>query len=317
MTREKRTPEGELKVHLLREGIVESQHQVRAVISDGRGRILASLGNPQIAIFARSCLKPFQALALLSTGTLERFHLSDRDLAIACGSHQGRLEQVRQVFNILWRSDVDPVLLKCPIPAGKHSPLEYNCSGKHAGMLAVCQQYKWPLETYLQRHHPVQRLILDRMADLLRMPAAEFIAAHDDCGAPTYLLQLGQLANLYAQLASSTNLEMERIVRAMTHHPDMVAGSGEFDTDLMCLTQGEIISKSGAEGLQCVGRLGEGMGLAVKVMDGSKRAKYAAAIYILQQMGWIGPAIAEQLADSYISLGEFKRLEVVGEVNFS
>src|SRR6478672_572937 len=315
MTRGKRTQAPELEVRLLREGIAESTHHVQAVVADNRGRVLSVAGNAETASFVRSALKPFQALAVTTTGTLERYNLTDRDLAIICSSHQGKLEQVRQVFNVLWRADIDPSVLQCPIPSGKRSPLEYNCSGKHAGMLAVCQQRNWPLNTYLQRTHPIQKLILGKVAELLRMPAEEFIAVHDDCGAPTYLLQLGQMASLFAQLASGSNLDLERIVRAMTHHPTMVAGEGEFDTLLMRLTQGELVSKAGAEGIQCIGRVGEGMGLAIKVVDGAKRAKFAVAIHLLKQMGWISPSVSEVLADNFMSLGKFKRLEVLGELS--
>jgi L-asparaginase len=315
MTRGKRNQTAELEVRLLREGIIESKHQVQAVVCDDRGRVLSVAGNAETATFVRSALKPFQALGITTTGTLERYDLNDRDLAIICSSHKGTIEQVRQVFNILWRADIDPSALQCPIPEGKRSPLEYNCSGKHAGMLAVCQQRHWPLNSYLQRNHPVQQLILGKVAEILRMPAAEFICAHDDCGAPTYFMQLGQMASLYAQLASGSNLDMERIVRAMTYHPVLVAGNGEFDTELMRLTQGELVSKAGAEGVQCIGRVGEGMGLAIKVMDGAKRAKYAVAIHLLKQMGWISPSAAETLAETFMEFGKFKRLEVIGELS--
>lgn len=315
MTRGKRTQAAELEVRLLREGIIESRHQVQAVVCDDRGRVLSVAGNSETATFVRSALKPFQALGITTTGTLERYNLTDRDLAIICSSHKGTVEQVRQVFNILWRADIEPSALQCPIPEGKRSPLQNNCSGKHAGMLAVCQQRHWPLNTYLQRKHPVQQLILSKVAEILRMPAEEFIHAHDDCGAPTYFMQIGQMASLYAQLTSGSNLDMERIVRAMTHHPVMVAGDGEFDTELMRLTQGELVSKAGAEGVQCIGRVGEGMGLAIKVIDGAKRAKYVVAIHLLKQMGWISPSVAETLAESFMALGNFKRLEVVGELS--
>ncbi|MBE9180937.1 asparaginase [Oculatella sp. LEGE 06141] len=317
MTRGKRTQTAEIEVRLLREGLVESKHSVQAVVADERGRMLSIAGNPETATFVRSALKPFQALAVTTTGTLERYGLTDRDLAIICSSHQGNIEQARQAFNILWRCDIDPSALQCPIPAGKHSPLQYNCSGKHAGMLAVCQQRNWSLNNYLQRNHPVQRLILSKISELLRMPAEEFIGAHDDCGAPTYFMQLGQMATLYAQLASGDNLDMERIIRAMTHHPAMIAGDGEFDTELMRLTEGELVSKAGAEGIQCVARVGEGLGLAIKVMDGAKRAKYAVAIHLLKQMGWLSPTIAETLSETFMTLGNFKRLEVVGELSIS
>ncbi|HEY9636386.1 MAG TPA: asparaginase [Coleofasciculaceae cyanobacterium] len=315
MTRGKRTQTTPLEVRLLREGIVESTHRVQAVVCDERGRVLSVAGNPETSTFIRSALKPFQALAVTTTGTLERYNLNDRDLAIICSSHQGRIEQVRQVFNILWRSDVDPSALQCPIPEGQQSPLQYNCSGKHAGMLAVCQQRQWPLNNYLQYNHPVQKLVLSQVAELMKIPGEELIRAHDDCGAPTYFVQLRQIASLYAQLASGDNLGMERIVRAMTHHPNLVAGEGAFDTELMRLTQGELVSKSGAEGIECIGRIGEGMGLAIKVMDGSKRAKYAVAIYLLKQMGWISPTVSETLSETFMKLSNFIRLEVIGELS--
>ncbi|MBD0267055.1 MAG: asparaginase [Cyanobacteria bacterium Co-bin8] len=314
-SRAKRHQNTELQVQLLREGIAESNHIAHAVVSDSRGRILSVAGDAETETFVRSALKPFQALAVATTGTLERYGLDDKDLAIMCSSHKGSIEHVRQVFHILWRADIEPTMLKCPIPEGQDSPLRNNCSGKHAGMLAVCQQRNWPLDSYLHRNHPVQTLILGKVADLLGMPADEFIMAHDDCGAPTYLLQLSQMSTLFAKLASGDSLDMERIVRAMTHHPDMVGGVDAFDTELMKLTDGELVSKSGAEGIQCIGRVGEGLGLAVKVLDGSKRAKYAIAIHLLKQLGWILPAVAETLAETYMVLSQYKRLDVAGELS--
>jgi L-asparaginase len=315
MTRGKRTQTAALEVRLLREGIVESTHRVQAVVCDERGRVLSVAGNPETATFIRSALKPFQALPAIATGTVERYNLNDRDVAIICSSHHGKIEQVRQVFNILWRADVDPSALQCPVPEGKQSQLQHNCSGKHAAMLAICQQRQWPLNNYLHYNHPVQKLILSQVAELMRMPGEELIRAHDDCGAPTYFVQLRQMASLYAQLASGDNLAMERIVRAMTHHPAMVAGEGAFDTELMQLSQGELVSKAGAEGVQCIGRIGEGQGLAIKVMDGAKRAKSAVAIHLLRQMGWISPSVSETLAEKFMKLGDYKRLEIVGELS--
>ncbi|MEA5418507.1 asparaginase [Spirulina sp. CCNP1310] len=314
MSRSLRNTTPELEVQLLREGILESTHKVTAVITDHRGRLLSQAGNGEMSTFIRSALKPFQALAVTSTGTLERFGLSDRDLAIMCGSHQGTVEQSRQVFHILWRCDIDPTALQCPTPKGQDSPLQHNCSGKHAGMLAVSQQRYFPLETYLHRSHPVQKLIISKVSELLGMPAEEFIRARDDCGAPTYSMPMIQMARLYAQLASGDNLDLERILRAMTHHPRMVAGEGAFDTELMRLTEGELVSKSGAEGIQCIGRVGQGLGLAIKVRDGAKRAKYAIAIHLLRQLGWLTPPVAEVLADQFMKIDDHKRLEVVGEL---
>jgi L-asparaginase len=240
--------------------------------------------------------------------------LSDRDLAIMCSSHAAEIVHTRQAFNILWRADLDTDALQCPVPPGKTSPLEHNCSGKHAGMLAVCRAHNWPIANYLERHHPLQKTILSKFAEILKMPPDEFIAAHDDCGAPVYLMTIAQMATLYANLASGDRLDLERIVRAMTHHPELIGGTGKFDTQLMQLTQGELVSKTGAEGVQCIGQVGEGMGLTIKAQDGSKRAKHAVAIYLLQQLGWITPAVYEIMAERFIAIGRYSRLEVTGEL---
>lgn len=314
MTRGKRTHTTPLEVHLLREGIVESSHQVEAAVCDSRGKVLLLAGNAETSTFIRSALKPFQALAVTSTGTLQKYELSDRDLAIICSSHQGTTEQARQAFNVLWQADVDATHLKCPIPQGKSTRLQHNCSGKHAGVLAVCQNRNWPLNTYLHRSNPAQKLILDKISELLEMPGDELISAKDDCGVPTYAMELKQIAHLYAQLAAGNNLDLERIARAMTYYPRLISGDGAFDTELMRLSEGELVSKSGAEGIQCVGRVGQGMGLAIKVKDGARRAKYAAAIQLLRQMGWITPAIAEMLAEKFVQLTSYKRLETIGEL---
>jgi L-asparaginase len=312
MARGKRAPE--ITVNLLREGIVESVQHAQAVVADYRGRVLSVAGDAGYPTFVRSALKPFQAQAATTSGVMERYQLSDRDLAIMCSSHAGEIHQARQAFHILWRAEVETSDLQCPIPAGKSSPLEHNCSGKHAGMLATCKAHDWPLSNYLERHHPLQKLIQQKFAELLKMPAEEFIGVCDDCGAPTYLLQLDHMAILYAQLAGGQSLDLERIMRSMVHHPELIGGEGRFDTELMRLTQGELVSKSGAEGIQCVGKVGEGMGLAIKANDGSARSKYATALYLLQQMGWISPAVFEAMAVKFINVGRFTRLDVCGEL---
>ena len=315
MNRVSRHSSSLLKIQLLREGIVESTHTAHAVICDERGRVLTSAGDPEFGSFIRSSLKPFQAMAVTTTGTLDHFQLTDRDLAIICSSHHGNIEQTRQAFNVLWRCDVEPTALQCPIPKGKNTPLAHNCSGKHAGMLAVCKHRGWSLDGYLQRSHPVQKLVISQLSELLGMPADEFICAHDDCGAPTYLMQLSQMATLYAKLTGGKTLNMERICRAMTHHPIMISGPKGFDSQLMQLTEGALVSKAGAEGVQCIGKVGDGLGIAIKAVDGSKRAKYATAVYLLKQLGWITPDVSEALSERFMMPGKYTRLDVVGEMS--
>ena len=315
MNRVSRHSSSLLEVQLLREGIVESTHRAHAVICDERGRVLTSAGDPEFGSFIRSSLKPFQAMAVTTSGAFDQFKLTDRDLAIICSSHHGTIEHTRQAFNVLWRCDVEPTALQCPVPKGQNTPLAHNCSGKHAGMLAVCKHQGWSLDGYLQRSHPVQKLIISQLSELLGMPADEFICAHDDCGAPTYLMQLSQMATLYAKLTGGKTLSMESICRAMTHHPVMISGKEGFDTQLMQLTEGMLVSKSGAEGIQCIGKVGDGMGIALKVVDGSKRAKYAIALYLLKQLGWITPDVSESLSEHFMRPGKYTRLDVIGEMS--
>ncbi|MEM9155924.1 MAG: asparaginase [Cyanobacteria bacterium P01_F01_bin.33] len=315
MTFDRRASTPPLAVHLLREGIVESTHLCQAVVADARGRPLSVAGNSETEAFIRSSLKPFQALAAISSGVRERFGLTDKDLAIMCGSHQGSISHARQVFSMLWRADLEPEHLMCPVPYGKSSSLCHNCSGKHAGMLMAAKARGWSLHDYLDRQHPVQQLVQSHLTELLRMPAVELLAARDDCGAPTYQLQLGHMATLYAHLAAGQRADLEAIARAMFQQPEMVSGPGRFDTEVMKLTMGEVISKSGGEGIQCLSRMGEGLGLAIKVADGSSRAKYALALHLMRQLGWISVAMADELAETFCQVGPFTRLEVEGDIS--
>lgn len=306
-----------LEVRLLREGIVESVHQCQAMVADHRGRVLSRSGGDERPTFIRSALKPFQALTVLSSGADQAFRMTQADLALLCSSHDGDRIHARRVFNLLWRMDLEPSRLTCPIPSGKTSPLEHNCSGKHSGMLATCLQRGWAVENYADRRHPVQQLITQTVADLLGLPPAEFVQARDDCGVPTCQFTLQQMAWLYAQLSSGKVAALECLARAMVREPVMVAGEDRFDTMLMELSQGAVVSKGGAEGVQCIGRMGEGMGLAVKVLDGADRAKAALVIYLLRQLGWIDPLVADTLGDRFAVLSPLQRLEVVGELTMA
>ena len=314
MTLERRQSTPALLAHLLREGIPESVHHAQAVVSDARGRVLLAAGDHSSATFIRSALKPFQTLAALSSGAWEQFDLTDKDIAIMCGSHRGEMVHVRQVFSMLWRADLEADSLMCPSPKGTRGPLFHNCSGKHAGFLMACKVQGWSLQDYLDRNHPVQALVRSHLTDLLKMPADELLLARDDCGAPTYQLELGQMACLYAQLAAGDRLDLERVARAMIHQPEMVAGEGHFDTELMKAAGGKLASKAGAEGVQCVAHIGEGMGLAIKVADGSGRAKYAIALHLLRQLGWISPDAADSLATQFCEVGPYTRIQVEGDV---
>jgi L-asparaginase len=303
-------------VRLLRNGIVESRHRVHAVVCDGRGRVLMRAGDPQQLSFVRSALKPFQATVFVSSGAAEQCNCGERGLAIACASHAGTAMHAREAFKLLWGSEIEAEQLQCPVPDCGSSPLEHNCSGKHAAFLATCRRLGWSTESYLQKEHPLQQEVLKRVGDLLAQPAAELLTARDDCGAPTLQLQLAQMALLYAHLGAGSQADLERLSRAMLAHPELVAGEGRFDTELMRRGHGQVVSKGGAEGIQCLSRVGEGMGVAIKVEDGSARAKHAVALHLLEQLDWLTPMTLEELRSQFLQPAPHLRLEVLGELRF-
>ena len=303
-----------LEVLLQRNGMTESVHRVHAVVCDQRGRLLLRAGEAQHSSFIRSALKPFQAQSFVSSGALDAYGGGERAMAIACASHDGRIDKAREAFQLLWRADVDISFLRCPRPNGKDSPLQHNCSGKHAAFLASCRRMGWPLEGYLNLDHPLQQELFNRVAELLGMPSAELISACDDCGAPTLKLPLSQMALLFAHLGGGSLPNLERLARAMQAHPDLVAGEGRFDTELMRRGLNMLISKGGAEGIQCIARVGEGLGLAIKVEDGAGRAKRAVALHLLKQLDWLTPAALEELEQQFLIPMDGQRLDVVGEL---
>jgi L-asparaginase len=271
-------------------------------------------GQPDFESFIRSALKPFQALPFLSSGAAAQVECGEKGLAISCASHAGTAGHAREAFKILWNAELEATQLQCPVPSGGSSPLEHNCSGKHAAFLATCRKMSWPTESYLHNDHPLQREVFRRVAELLGLPADELIAARDDCGAPTLRLQLAQMALLYAHLGASTQAELEQVSRAMLAHAHLVAGEGKFDTELMQRSHGQVLSKGGAEGIQCLSRIGEGLGVAIKVEDGARRAKQAVALHLLKQLDWLTPGGLEELEEQVLSLNPGVTLEVEGEL---
>ena len=303
-----------LQATLIRGSNTESVHKIHAVISDKKGRVLMCAGNPEYKSFIRSALKPFQAIPFVSSGTASKINNASKSIALACGSHSGSRLHSREAFKILWEYDIDIDNLKCP--RRKTSPLEHNCSGKHAAFLATCKKLNWPIETYLKGDHPLQKEIFRIISELLEIPLSEINAERDDCGAPTLYLKLIEMAKLYSLLSSSENAELEQISRAITTNPLMISDNNQFDTEIITSSHGQVISKGGAEGIQCLCKVNEGMGLALKVEDGSKRAKHAVSLHLLKQLEWISELRIQDIEEKVFDFSEGVRIEVEGQLKF-
>ena len=261
-----------LSVALERGGVVESRHRVHAV-SVRDDVVVEPRGDPHLVTFVRSAAKPIQALLLVR----EYDDLSDDEVAIACASHGARPEQLDAVKALLARAWASEEELECGPVDG--SRLRHNCSGKHAGMLAVCAARGWARENYRLREHPLQQAIVQEVADILETPASEIPLAVDGCGVVTFAAPLEQTARAFARLVRGEPEGAARIVAAMTAHPELVEGPGWAATEVMLALPGAV-AKGGAEGVLCVG-LSDGTGIALKVEDGAPRALLPAAAAFL------------------------------------
>ncbi len=288
-------------VEVLRGGVVESRHRVSVAVMDAEGGARAHAGDPGLVVFARSVAKPFQAMPLVEDGVLDANEFGARELAICCGSHSGEPRHVDIVRGMLRTLGFEERHLAC----GAHAPMHEesaralrasgrepgavhnNCSGKHAGMLALARHHGWPPVGYEQAEHEVQQRMLAEIARWTGVPAESIPTAVDGCGVETYALPLDRLAHAYARLgaeARRTDGAARRVVRAMLDHPEYVAGSQRLCTELMRATGGRIVIKVGAEGVYCAGIPGAELGVAIKVEDGATRASEPAIIAVLRAL---------------------------------
>ena len=310
-----------IRVLVNRGSWIESWHEAWAVIVDRQGSVFERYGEDAF-VFARSSLKPFQAFPLLSTGARERWNLSEEELAIACSSHSGTPRQVSLAASILRKAGLDSSLLRCGAHPPLHEPtaegmlcrhelptaLHNNCSGKHAGMLAVCRHQGWDLATYDRLEHPLQRLIQATIARASDMKEEELEAGVDGCGVPAWRLPLSALARAFASLLREP--AYHPIVEAMTVHPDLVAGEGRFDTMLMRACP-HLLAKAGAEGVHVGGDRLTGVAWAVKIVDGNRRAVAPLVLTLLERHGLISPQTLSELA---MPLIQNRRGETVGTI---
>jgi L-asparaginase II len=306
-----------------RGNIIESVHYGSIAVVDSKGKLISAYGDPKMVAFLRSSAKPFQALPFVEHGGAENFGLTPREFSILCASHEGSDLHVQTVEGIQKKVGIDESNLQCGIhmPSdadafkslmlnGKTpTPNRNNCSGKHSGMLAYARMCGLPLENYLDIEHPIQQDILATFAEMCLLPTKEIGLGIDGCSAPNFAVPLYNAALAFSRLCDPRELSEARasacrkITAAMTTHPEMVSGYGEFDEQLMRVGEGRIVCKRGAEGYQIVGLLpgalghdSPGVGIALKVSDGdasrmsldlahNNRVRPAVTLEILHQLG--------------------------------
>lgn len=279
-------------VEALRGGVVESRHRGAAVIVDALGKTFFAIGDVARPVFPRSAVKPLQALPLVAGGAADRFGFNAAEVALACGSHGGTPEHVAVASEMLAKAGSTLAELECgahwPLDeaaarelaarGGQPTALHNNCSGKHAGFIAVARDRRVATTGYVQPDHPVMREVTAVLGAVTGTRINEAPVGVDGCSIPAFALSLEALATGFARFGSGTGLPAdlvtaaERIQAAVAAEPRMLAGEGRFDTEVAMRGCGEVLAKSGAEGVACATLPSLGLGLAVKIDDGAGRA---------------------------------------------
>jgi L-asparaginase II len=297
----------QLRVESVRGDLVESVHRVSVAVVDASGRMVASAGSPERVTFWRSAAKPFQAVAVVADGAADRYAFDGRDLALMCASHSSETAHIQVAESMLRKVGVPEQALAC----GPHPPLSSqvyehalrhgltitprwsNCSGKHAGMLALAQWHDWPLIGYERAEHPVQRRILAEVERWTDVPADRMRFGVDGCTVVCFGLPLQAMALAYARFAATTEPAMVRLRSAMAAHPHLIAGTGRICTDLNEATVGAVLAKVGADGIHCAAIPAAGLGIALKVADGDMRSSGPALLAVLRQLARQGMIVLD------------------------
>ena len=265
-------------VEVSRGGVVEARHHVHGVaVRDGE--VVAAAGDARLVAYLRSSAKPIQALPVVRA----RPDLDDAEIALACASHLARPEQLGPVRSLLAKAPATEDELECGTvgPDAAPTPLEHNCSGKHAAMLALCRARGWASAGYRLPDHPCQQAMLAEVAAAAEVAPEDLATAVDGCGVPTFALALERMAHAFARLGGLEG--GDRVADAMRSHPELVRGPLAADTILMRTHPGWI-AKGGAEGLFCAASP-DALGLALKVEDGATRAVRSGLGAFLEGLG--------------------------------
>jgi L-asparaginase II len=280
------------RVVVTRGTLIESEHYICYAAVDRTGGVVERNGDITRPVYMRSSAKPMIATAVVASGAADRFGFTDEEIAIIAGSHSGEAIHVQTVQRMLGRLGLGEDALHCGAHAPTHGPsaealcaagrlptaVHNNCSGKHSGILALALQLGAEPGTYLSLENAAQREIMRVCSELLAFPQRDIVAGVDGCGIPVIAVPLQTAAHFYARLGDLALFPpalagpLGRVRDAMIAHPQFVAGTNRFDTDLMVAARPNILAKGGAEGYHGSSALERGLGMCVKVADGNYRA---------------------------------------------
>ena len=325
----------EILLHYTRAGHVENIHRGDIVAVNCDGEIIHSVGNANLPMFWRSAAKPFQALPFVKNGGLEKYNISEEELAVLVSSHSGEENHVKLVRGILNKLGVDENVLDCGILrpvngkaykklllAGEPITAVHNqCSGKHSQIIALAIMLGVPVEGYIRPEHPAQKLIFKHVAMASKMPEDKLEIGIDGCGVPVFYLPLYNMALAYARLSTPElgdwgeyEIAATKIRDAMSKFPQVVSGTGRIDCAVPEITQGRIIAKIGADAVYCLCVKNENLGISFKIEDGSFAAITPMVIAVLKKFDLLTKSETEELEKKFPPILKNHRGEIIGTI---
>ena len=317
----------------MRNNHVENLYRGDVVVVNTDREIMMFLGDPHKLTYWRSAAKPFQVLPFLEAGGLERYGITDKELALMTASHGGEPDHVVTAANLLAKIGFSENALRCGSAPPMHqlsmrnllesnkpwTPLHNCCSGKHGAMLALAAMKGYDPACYDDLAHPAQQEILSVIAEITRMDTETIGIGIDGCGVPIYYLPISRMAQAYALLATpdkhpdqKRREALRKIADVMTRNPWFVAGTGRLDTILMEVTEGKLLAKLGADGVYCVSVMGTGVGIALKIESGDVRVIHPVIVELLTQLALINDNEKFQLESLLDSSIYNHRQEIIG-----
>jgi L-asparaginase II len=306
-------------VEVFRGEVLESFHRGVICIVDSDNKILYSQGDVQQVCFPRSALKFFQQIPLLTSGAVEHFGFTSKEIAIMCGSHNGELfhvETVKSILNKIGKTEDDLMcgpqmptlredqhhLIKNDL---KPQKIHNNCSGKHAGFLAYCVYNNLETSDYIHPKHSLHQTILQIISDFHYFPINDIQQGIDGCSAPIFAFPVYNQAVAYknlinpSQFDEATQKACYLMIDAIMQYPEMIAGTNRYCSDLMKLSNGKVLGKTGADGVYSIGLIQKKMGVCIKIDDGKMGPQYNVAQDIIEQLNILSPE-ANQALKHYV-----------------
>ncbi len=325
----------EIVLQYTRAGHVENIHRGDVAAVNCAGEIISSVGNAHLPMFWRSAAKPFQALPFVKNGGLEKYNITQEELALLVSSHSGEENHVALVRGILAKLGLDESVLDCGVvrpmsgkafkdliaKGEKVLPVHNPCSGKHSQIIALAMMLGVPIEGYTKPEHEAQKIIFKHVAMAAKVPENKLEIGIDGCGVPVFYLPLYNMALAYARLSTPRlgdwgeyELAATKIRNAMSDYPQVISGTGRIDLAVSEVTGGRVIAKIGADAVYCLCVKDENLGIAFKIEDGSYAAVTPMVIAVLKKLDLLTKSEAENLDKKFPPVLKNHRGEIIGTI---